>query len=206
MQHFNVQTHPLQLDFLPGSVRAYVCYPWAQKRQASARHRCRYACLEKGGGVCPPQSRREARVSLPHIQMSPAAISTAEAAFKEATKVAELEWLRFPWTDKWIPPNNCGLYHVCLVSVIAHLREGRSWCTVMVGRAGQDFPWCILVLLGLPSFKAIAHCRRARPGTLYNPLQLFYVWRFALLVKAGWFGDDTRRGTHDVLQMHVDST
>ncbi len=40
---------------------------------------------------------------------------------------------------------------------------------------------CCLIVLGYEVHTAIEMTRRARPGTLRNPLQIFYVYQFKIL-------------------------
>lgn len=104
--------------------------------------------------------------------------------FEEIEK-RDMESIHFPIKDKWIPDSMTDL--VKLVDIILQrLKQGKTvvvHCNGGKGRSGTVVVAC-LVAMGKKVQNSIEVVRKARSGTIRNPLQIMYVKRFKKAWKA----------------------
>eukprot|EP01127_Copromyxa_protea_P008600 TRINITY_DN1972_c0_g1_i2.p1 TRINITY_DN1972_c0_g1~~TRINITY_DN1972_c0_g1_i2.p1 ORF type:complete len:753 (-),score=152.08 TRINITY_DN1972_c0_g1_i2:53-2140(-) len=89
----------------------------------------------------------------------------------------------YPIKDKWIPPSMEGLIHN-VGWIITRLKEGKTVVCHCNGGKGRSGTLIVATLIGLGRkvHQAIEIVRKARSGTIRNPLQIAYVKRF----KTAW--------------------
>ena len=90
-----------------------------------------------------------------------------------------MESIHFPIKDKWIPNSMDGL--IALVdTLIQRLKDGKTVVVHCNGGKGRSATVAVAVLVGLGKKvqDSIDVVRKARPGTIRNPLQIIYVKRF----------------------------
>ncbi|XP_049849652.1 uncharacterized protein LOC126319967 [Schistocerca gregaria] len=96
-----------------------------------------------------------------------------------------IESIHFPILDKWIPDSMTRVIELVCV-LVSRLRSGKSviiHCNGGKGRSGTIAVAC-LVAMGKKVSSAIEAVRKARPGTIRNPLQIIFVKRFKRAYKA----------------------
>eukprot|EP01122_Echinamoeba_exundans_P003235 TRINITY_DN13364_c0_g1_i1.p1 TRINITY_DN13364_c0_g1~~TRINITY_DN13364_c0_g1_i1.p1 ORF type:complete len:869 (+),score=301.52 TRINITY_DN13364_c0_g1_i1:179-2785(+) len=104
--------------------------------------------------------------------------------FEEVEKRG-MESIHFPIKDKWIPNSMDGL--IALVdALIQRLKEGKTIIIHCNGGKGRSATVAVAILIGLGKKvqNSIEVVRKARSGTIRNPLQIMYVKRFKKAWKA----------------------
>lgn len=104
--------------------------------------------------------------------------------FEEVEKRG-MESIHFPIKDKWIPNSMDGL--IALVdTLIQRLKEGKTIVIHCNGGKGRSATVAVAILIGLGKKvqNSIEVVRKARSGTIRNPLQIMYVKRFKKAWKA----------------------
>jgi protein-tyrosine phosphatase len=96
-----------------------------------------------------------------------------------------MESIHFPIKDKWVPDSMAGLMR--LVDTLVHrLRGGKTiviHCNGGKGRSGTVAVAC-MVAMGKRVVQSIDVVRKARSGTIRNPVQVVYVKRFKKAFKS----------------------
>lgn len=104
--------------------------------------------------------------------------------FQEVEKRG-MESIHFPIKDKWIPNSMDGL--IALVdTLIQRLKAGKTIIIHCNGGKGRSATVAVAILIGLGKKvqNSIEVVRKARSGTIRNPLQILYVKRFKKAWKA----------------------
>uniref|UniRef100_A0A6B2L3A5 Tyrosine specific protein phosphatases domain-containing protein n=1 Tax=Arcella intermedia TaxID=1963864 RepID=A0A6B2L3A5_9EUKA len=101
----------------------------------------------------------------------------------EEVEARGMDSIHFPIKDKYIP-NSMEHFLILIETIIDQLKQGKTvvvHCNGGKGRSGTVLV-ATLVALGRTVQQAIDIVRKARPGTIQNPLQIAYVKRF----KTAW--------------------
>jgi len=90
-----------------------------------------------------------------------------------------MESLHFPIRDKWIP-SSMKQFMLFVDEVVERIRAGKRILVHCNGGKGRTATLvvCCLIALGYEVHTAIEITRKARHGTIRNPLQIFYVYQF----------------------------
>jgi len=91
-----------------------------------------------------------------------------------------MESIRFPIRDKFIP-SRMSDFVLLIHQLVTHIQQGKKvivHCNGGKGRTGLTVV-CILIMSGVDYFEAIRLVRQARPGTIKNPLQRLWAYRFS---------------------------
>jgi len=98
-----------------------------------------------------------------------------------AVPAAGIELLRLPVRDKWVPASMQS-FHAFVHTIAQRLVKGdRVFVHCNGGKGRTGLTVCsTLLLLGEASgvVDSIRKCRQARPGTIYNPLQILYLTEY----------------------------
>lgn len=97
----------------------------------------------------------------------------------------QMQSIHFPITDKWIPESMTELIKL-VIQIIQKLKEGKNIVVHCNGGKGRAATVTVatLIALGKGVKKSIELVRKARSGTIRNPIQIIYVKRFKKAWKA----------------------
>lgn len=180
-QVFTSYSYPLRVDFIPESElylnqigRLGLCM--APGRNKKSSHKIWIRDIEKDLNRLKEVYQCDVLVSLiRHSELHSLGIPTL---FEDAEKRG-IESIHFPIKDKWVPDSMTEL--IKLVDLILQrLKQGKTvvlHCNGGKGRSGTVAVAC-LVAMGKTAPKSIEVVRKARSGTIRNPLQVLYVKRF----------------------------
>lgn len=180
-QVFTSYSYPLKVDFIPENElylnqigRLGLCM--APGRNKKSSHKIWIRDIDKDLDRLKDVYQCDVLVSLiRHSELHSLGIPT----LFEDVENRGIESIHFPIKDKWVPDSMTEL--IKLVDIILQrLKQGKTvvlHCNGGKGRSGTVAVAC-LVAMGKNAPKSIEVVRKARSGTIRNPLQVLYVKRF----------------------------
>jgi len=182
---FTSDNYPIKVDFIPDSElymnqmgRLGMCMAPGRKKKKKNHDWDRD--LSKDLDIIKQTYKGDVIVSLiRHSEMRELQIANL---FREI-EARDMESIHFPIKDKWIPPSMEGLIYLVDI-IIERMKSGKAVICHCNGGKGRTGTVVVATLVGLG--KKVQHAidvtRKARPGTIRNPVQIMYVKRF----KAAW--------------------
>lgn len=187
LQIWNSDNNPLQVDFIPDSElylteagRIGLCMCPGRKKKKSTHEWDRD--LDKDLVRIKEVYKADVVVSL--VRRSELAELRIPNLVEEIEKMG-MESIWFPIKDKWIPESMADLIRL-VDALVTRLKSGKIiavHCNGGKGRSGTVAVAC-LVAMGQRVDKSIDVVRKARSGTIRNPLQIVYVKRFKSAFKS----------------------